>query len=213
MKYIILEDDAETLAHLYCLLKEWQPDKKFVLIKCNVNSNYSKEEAEELEKSKVRRYIEEKARTDSKEEMPQVEIMKTPEDLLNSVVDNVHLFQKDDILIMDITLFEKTDGRKDNDFTEYASVRLAKKLTIDMAKLPAASVRFYTRAKSKSDIKAFCEQTGGVWYVPALRPQDFYADGAGMERSVFIKKILRIVEGQKGDVDGNRNVSNGTGID
>lgn len=188
-KYIILEDNAEALAHLYAILKAKDTNKEFLLVKCNYNQNYSYAESDEKETEKLKQYISTENIRYKFNGNPVIRIMKSAEELLASTSEN-DLYMADDLLIMDITLFENTDEIDEKNFSEYASVQLAEKL-VEQEQLIPSNVRFYTKATSRSDPSAFTKQTNGRWYVPALRPTNFYASGAEEEVKIFISRILR----------------------
>lgn len=187
-KYIILEDYGTILASMYSLLKREKPDMDYLLVKCNYNHNIPLEEVEKKEQENLMKYLQRECSKYHIKEPPREKtaVMMTQEDLLHSVSEG--RYGIDDVFIMDITLFEEEDIPKDS-FSDYASVKLAKKLVSDL-RVNENNIRFYTRAVSESDPSAFLEQTGGCWRVPVLRPRNFDSPGNEEEVKEFINNVI-----------------------
>ena len=195
MKYIIIENDARVLAQLYVFFKKRKPQSEFELIKCNYNHSCEEEDVEKYEEEQLKKYIAEESRRQSlnategeeEEHDKKIKVMKTREKFLT--MDMASGIDKEDILIMDVTLFDSQDEQDRNSFADYASVRYADQL-IAQRGIPAQNVRFYTKSTIKSDPRVFSQQTNGKWYVPVLRPNNFNMPGGEEERDIFAKKIL-----------------------
>lgn len=187
-KYIIFENDKEALAILYGLLKREKADKEFLLVKCDYNHNVPEEMAEEKEEKELQEYLNKEISKYDLGPLPRTEIMMTGEILLDSVSRGDISYEEDDILVMDITLYDKLEAGKDS-FDDYVSVKMADKL-VKEGKILKENVRFYTRASSESDPSAFLEQTGGRWRVPVLRPSNFDSPGNEEEVKEFIDELI-----------------------
>ena len=187
-KYIIFEDNKKALAGLYGLLKREKTDKEFLLVKCDYNHNIPEEEAEEKEKEELQEYLQNEISKYELGALPDMKIMLTGENLLSTVLKESIPYKEDDILIMDITLYDAVDEAKDS-FEEYVSVKLADKL-VKSGKIMKKNVRFFTRASSRSDPSVFLEQTGGCWRVPVLRPHNFDSPGNEDEVKEFIDELI-----------------------
>lgn len=194
-KYIIIENDARVLAQLYVFFKKRKPELEFKLVKCNYNHNCDEKEAEKYEKEQLIKFIVEElhrqkldAAEGAEEKLEKkIKVITTMEKLL--AMDTISDIEVDDILIMDITLFDSQDEQDRNSFADYASVRYADQL-IEQKEMSAKNVRFYTKSTIKSDPRVFSQQTNGKWYVPVLRPNNFNMPGGEEERDIFAKKIL-----------------------
>lgn len=192
-KYIIFEDRKEALAAMYGLLQKEKPDKDFLLVKCNYNHNIPIEEAEKKEKEDLKNLIQKEKVKRQLSGAPEILIMMTEEELIARAYEGK--YEKEDIAIMDIALFDQAEDGKDS-FEEYASVRLGRILVGDL-NLKQSNVRFYTRSMSESDPCAFLEQTDGCWRVPVLRPHDFASPGNESEVEIFTKELLGDVQEDK----------------
>ena len=196
-KYIIVEDEAKALAQMYVLLKKTNHDKEFLLVKCDYNHNCAEDEVDNYHKKEIQEFIKEEINRNSKlgfdnsiiqKDMEHIIVIKTKEELLQiNSRDNV---AKEDILILDITLFEREEGQNDDSFANYASVRYADAL-VEQKKISAERVRFYTKFSITTDSVTFNKDTKGKWYVPVLRPRNISLPGSEEENKIFVRRLLR----------------------
>ncbi len=188
-RIIICEDISSTLIRLYLLLKRKYPDIEYILIKCDYNHNKSavQEEMEEELKKELENALMREKEEISDEELPKIRVVPSPEDLIK------YTYKKNDVFLLDVSLFDGIDRKCSKEYDEYSSVKFAEEL-VSQFDIPKDRIRFYTRDTSSTESKDFTRQTNGKWRRPEIRPTNLETIGGKKGVEMFLKKLLKKLE-------------------